>query len=130
MKRALPYIVVVFLCGAIGWLLGARYAFSAAAGSHNAASLVYFSAIHQSLAVGNIPSAKKMTEQAISAHVAVIEASPKITIVDTLRDFITSRSIKYPDHILRAIYVDFAKQPDSLSPEAMSFLTSNAANQK
>jgi len=71
-----------------------------------------------------------MTEQAISAHVAVIEDSPKITIVDALRDFITSRSIKYPDHILRAIYVDFAKQPDSLSPEAMSFLKSNAANQK
>jgi len=130
MKRVILYIAVAFLCGAIGWLIGARYAFSAAAGSHNAASLVFFSGIHQSLLAGNMSSAKRMTEQAISAHVAVIEDSPEISIGDALRDFLTSRSKKYPDRILRAIYDDFAKQPDSLSPEAMSFLKSNAAKQK
>ena len=130
MKRLIPFIVVAILSGVLGWTLGARYAFSAAAGAHNAASLVFFTAIHQSLVAGNIASAKKMTEDAISAHISVIENSPKISIGDSLRDFISSRSKKYPDHILRAIYHDFAKQPDSLSPEAMSFLKSNAEKQK
>ena len=130
MKRIILFSVIAIFCGAVGWLLGARYALSAAAANHNAASLVFLTGIHQALLDGNVASAKRTAEIAISGHVLVIESAPKITVADTIRHFFIPGNQSNPGHTLLGVYDHFAKQPDSLSPEAMSFLKSNAEKQK
>lgn len=130
MKRFIPLALTAVFFSAVGWLLGARYALSDAAAMHNAASLVFFTGIHQALLDGNVDSAKRTTEMAVNAHLGVIETAPKIDTSATIRHFLDFRMRKWPRKTLLGVYSHFEKQPGSLSPEAMSFLQSNANNNK
>ncbi len=125
MIRIVIFSAIALLCGAFVWLLGARYALCKATATHNGASLVFFTGIHQALLDDNVPSAKRTTELAVGAHLAVIENARKITVAETVRHLLTPGSYMNPTPTLRGVYRHFAKQPDALTPEAMSFLETN-----
>ena len=129
-KRSIPLALTAVFFGAVGWLLGARHALSDAAAMHNAASLVFFTGIHQALLDGNVDSAKRTTEMAVSAHLGVIENAPRIGVTETINHFFASGMKDWPSHTLLGVYSHFGKQPDSLTSEAMRFLKSNAEKEK
>ncbi len=67
---------------------------------------------------------------AVTGHVLVIEDASKTTVQDTIQYFLTPTWNIYPAHTLLGVYEHFSKQPDLLSPEAMSFLKANADKKK
>lgn len=130
MKRLIPYALTAVAFTVVGWLLGARYALSDAAAMHNAASLVYFTGIHQALLDCNVDSAKRTTETAVDAHLHVVANASKIGISDTIRHFLDFKMRGWPSHTLLGVHSHFEEHPNSLSPEAMSLLKSNAEKEK
>lgn len=72
MKRIIPYLVTALVCLTIGCLIGGFRASHQAAIGSSAGSLVWLTAIHETISRGDYDRAKEIIEGAVDAHVAVL----------------------------------------------------------
>ena len=121
--RLTAALAVVLLIFAAGFLLGGRYASVRAAREANAASLVWFSGIHDALGRQNFAFAAQITNTAVDGHVGALSglkdhpwmAAEFYTLPWTPDLGIFSTS-------LSRVHKSYDAQPEQLRPETRQFL--------
>jgi len=125
MKRILFYFVIAAGCAVGGYLAGLAQGSNRAVKTSNTASCVFFAGIHHLLAKGDIAEARKLTESAISSHVAVIEAVDLHPIMGLWNNIpgLAKENAERANKALRGLGEYFSEYSEALTPEAKRYLT-------
>jgi len=126
--KTILLIIVVLILPLAAFTFGGIYGAGRASYAGHTATLVWLTGIHKALESGNVERAREITDDAVDAHIGVlntIETTPSSPVLYAL---LWSRGV---DHLMTQHTLDntqryFSHYPDQLRPETRQFLAQHA----